>query len=124
MNVKSILLLGASLISFIANGIPLQLVQEAEKADDSMSILLGKFSEQDLDKLKKCLKIAKEDLEKYSKKSVSADVWDHIARLNMNLLFLEECNDILLRRNVSKKDEIIEKWCDKSYRYEVYLSQF
>lgn len=124
MNVKSILLLGASLISFIANGIPLQLVQEAEKADDSMSILLGKFSEQDLDKLKKRLKMAKEDLEKYSKKSVSEDVWDHIARLNMNLLFLEECNDILLKRNVSKKDEIIEKWCDKSYRYEVYLSQF
>ena len=63
-------------------------------------------------------------MEKYSKKSVSEDVWDHIARLNMNLLFLEECNDILLKRNVSKKDEIIEKWCDKSYRYEVYLSQF
>ena len=114
MNVKSMLLLSSLLISFIANGIPLQLVQEAKKADDSMSILLGKFSEQDLDKLKKRLKMAKEDLEKYSKKSVSADVWDHIARLNMNLLFLTECNDILLRRNVSKKDEIIEKWCDKS----------
>ncbi|MFQ6722962.1 MAG: hypothetical protein ACLRFH_00975 [Opitutales bacterium] len=124
MKVKNIILYSSLFVSSLLNGMPEKLQKEAENAENSMSILLGKFSKTDLGNLKKCLEETKNKLMKYSQKDTSGDAWDHIAILKIDLLFLEECSDILLEKSTLTQDEKMKKmkkWCNKSYRYEIYL---